>query len=214
MEEMEPIVKEIYDAVLNGDNKSIAGKVQSALDGGNDPALVLNEGMVAAMAEVGRLFEAGEYYVPEMLIAARAMQTGLAVLKPSLVKSNFKSTGKVLIGTVKGDLHDIGKNLVSMMLEGAAFEIVDLGTDVSPEKFVDAVKTNDADLIAMSALLTTTMPNMKTTIEALKQAGLREKVKVMIGGAPVTSKYAEDIGADGYAPDASKAVSLAKSLVA
>ncbi len=210
---MEPIVKEIYDAVLNGENKTIAAKVQSALDSGLEPAAVLNEGMVAAMAEVGRLFEAGEYYVPEMLIAARAMQTGLAVLKPSLVKSNFKSTGKVIIGTVKGDLHDIGKNLVSMMLEGAAFEIVDLGTDVSPEKFVEAVNKQSPDLIAMSALLTTTMPNMKTTIEALKQAGLREKVKVMIGGAPVTTKYAEDIGADGYAPDASKAVSLAKSLM-
>jgi 5-methyltetrahydrofolate--homocysteine methyltransferase len=211
---MEPIVKEIYDAVLNGENKTIAGKVQSALDSGIAPAAVLNEGMVAAMAEVGRLFEAGEYYVPEMLIAARAMQTALSVLKPSLVKSNFKATGKVIIGTVKGDLHDIGKNLVSMMLEGAAFEIVDLGTDVSPEKFVEAVNKQSPDLIAMSALLTTTMPNMKTTIEALKQSGLRDKVKVMIGGAPVTTKYAEDIGADGYAPDASKAVSLAKSLVA
>jgi 5-methyltetrahydrofolate--homocysteine methyltransferase len=211
---MEPIVKEIYDAVLNGENKGIAAKVQSALDAGLDPAMVLNEGMVSAMAEVGRLFEAGEYYVPEMLIAARAMQTGLAVLKPRLVSSNFKSTGKVAIGTVKGDLHDIGKNLVSMMLEGAAFEIIDLGTDVSPEKFVEAVNKQSPNLIAMSALLTTTMPNMKTTIEALKQAGLRDKVKIMIGGAPVTSKYAEDIGADGYAPDASKAVSLAKSLVA
>ncbi len=211
---MEPIVKEIYDAVLNGENKGIAAKVQSALDVGLEPAMVLNEGMVAAMAEVGRLFEAGEYYVPEMLIAARAMQTGLSVLKPHLVQSNFKSTGKVAIGTVKGDLHDIGKNLVSMMLEGAAFEIIDLGTDVSPEKFVEAVNKQGPNLIAMSALLTTTMPNMKTTIEALKQAGLRDKVKIMIGGAPVTAKYAEDIGADGYAADASKAVGLAKSLVA
>ena len=211
---MEPIVKEIYDAVLNGENKVIAAKVQSALDSGLEPAMVLNEGMVAAMAQVGALFEAGEYYVPEMLIAARAMQTGLAVLKPHLVQANFKSTGKVAIGTVKGDLHDIGKNLVSMMLEGAAFEIIDLGTDVSPEKLVEAVNKQGPDLIAMSALLTTTMPNMKTTIEALRQAGLRDKVKVMIGGAPVTAKYAEDIGADGYAPDASKAVSLAKSLVA
>ncbi len=211
---MEPIIKEIYDAVLNGENKGIAAKVQSALDSGIDPTVILNEGMVAAMAEVGRLFEAGEYYVPEMLIAARAMQTGLSVLKPKLVQSNFKSTGKVIIGTVKGDLHDIGKNLVSMMLEGAAFEIVDLGTDVSPEKFVEAVNKQKPDLVAMSALLTTTMPNMKTTIEALKQAGLRDQVKVIIGGAPVTTKYAEDIGADGYAPDASKAVTLAKSLVA
>jgi len=211
---MEPILQEIYDSVLNGENAAMAGKVQSALDAGIPPAKVLNEGMVSAMAKVGELFEQGEYYVPEMLIAARAMQTGLAVLKPKLVQSNFKSTGKVIIGTVKGDLHDIGKNLVSMMLEGAAFEIVDLGTDVSPDKFVEAVNKHNPDLIAMSALLTTTMPNMKTTIEALKQSGLRDKVKVMIGGAPVTTKYAQDIGADGYAPDASKAVSLAKSLVA
>lgn len=211
---METVIKEIYDGILNGNQKIVPVKVNEALDAGLEPAYVLNEGMVAAMAEVGKLFEQGEYYVPEMLIAARAMQAGLAVIKPKLIQSDFKSAGKVVIGTVKGDLHDIGKNLVSMMLEGAAFEIVDLGTDVSPEKFVESVKTSGANLIAMSALLTTTMPNMKTTIEALNAAGIRNQVKVMIGGAPVTDSYAKQIGADGYSPDASRAVALAKSLVA
>lgn len=211
---METVIKEIYDGILNGKQKDVPVKVNAALDAGLDPATILNEGMVAAMAEVGKLFEQGEYYVPEMLIAARAMQAGLAVLKPKLVQSDFKSSGKVVIGTVKGDLHDIGKNLVSMMLEGAAFEIIDLGTDVSPEKFVEAVKSNGANLIAMSALLTTTMPNMKNTIDALNTSGIRSQVKVMIGGAPVTDSYANQIGADGYAPDASRAVALAKSLVA
>jgi len=210
---MEPVIKEIFDGILNGNQKIVPGKVNEAIDAGLEPAYILNEGMVAAMAEVGRLFEQGEYYVPEMLIAARAMQAGLAVLKPKLVQADFKSAGKVAIGTVKGDLHDIGKNLVSMMLEGAAFEIVDLGTDVSPEKFVDSVKTSGVNIVAMSALLTTTMPNMKTTIEALITAGVRDQVKVIIGGAPVTESYAKQIGADGYSPDASRAVALAKSLV-
>ena len=209
---MEPLIKEIYDGILNGNQKAVNAKVTEALNAGLAPVVVLNEGMVAAMAEVGRLFEQGEYYVPEMLIAARAMQSGLSVLKPKLVQGDFKPEGKVAIGTVKGDLHDIGKNLVSMMLEGAAFEIVDLGTDVSPEKFVEAVKTSGANIVAMSALLTTTMPNMKNTLDALKAAGVRDKVKVMIGGAPVTDSYAQQIGADGYAPDASRAVALAKSL--
>ena len=210
---METQLQEIYDGILNGDNKAVPAKVQAALDSGIDPSSILNMGMVAAMAEVGRLFEEGEYFVPEMLISARSMQAGLAVLKPHLVQANIKSAGKVVAGTVKGDLHDIGKNLVCMMLEGAGFEIQDLGTDVSPEKFVDAVKSGQADIVALSALLTTTMPNMKTTIEALKEAGLRDQVKVMIGGAPVTDGYALQIGADGYSPDASRAVSLARSLV-
>ena len=210
---MEEHVKKIYAGILEGQHKQVAADVQAALDAGADPAELLNKGMIAAMAEVGRLFEIGEYYVPEMLIAARAMQAGLAILKPHLLEADVKSAGKVAIGTVKGDLHDIGKNLVSMMLEGAGFEIKDLGTDVTPEKFVDAVKTGGVDIIALSALLTTTMPNMKATIEALKTAGIREKVKVMIGGAPVTDSYAQQIGADGYAPDASRAVALAKSLL-
>jgi 5-methyltetrahydrofolate--homocysteine methyltransferase len=210
---MEPVIKEIYDSILNGQQKVSSAKVQEALDQGINPAAILNDGMVTAMAEVGRLFEEGEYFVPEMLIAARAMQSGLAVLKPRLVAADVKSSGKVIAGTVKGDLHDIGKNLVCMMLEGAAFEIVDLGSDVSPEKFVEAVRTSGADIVALSALLTTTMPNMKVTIDALKAAGLRDKVKVMVGGAPLTDQYAREIGADGYSSDASRAVALARSLV-
>ncbi|NPV87714.1 MAG: corrinoid protein [Anaerolineae bacterium] len=210
---MEEVLKEIFQSIIDGDQKLTPQKVQEALDAGLEPGYILNEGMVAAMSEVGRLFEEGEYFVPEMLIAARAMQAGLAVLKPKMVEANIQSIGKVVAGTVKGDLHDIGKNLVCMMLEGAAFEIIDLGSDVPPEKFVEAVEKNGANIVAMSALLTTTMPNMKTTIEALKAAGLRGKVKVMVGGAPLTAKYAEEIGADGYAPDASRAVALAKDLV-
>jgi len=210
---MESILKEIYDAIVDANQDVTASKVKQALDSGMAPGKILNEGMVPAMTEVGRLFEEGEYFVPEMLICARAMQAGMTVLKPSMVEGGGNPIGKVAAGTVKGDLHDIGKNLVCMMLEGAAFEVLDLGSDVSPEKFVDAVKTSGANMIAMSALLTTTMPNMKATIEALKAAGLREQVKVMVGGAPLTTRYAEDIGADGYAPDASRAVALAKTLV-
>jgi 5-methyltetrahydrofolate--homocysteine methyltransferase len=210
---MEQVMQELYTSILNGDNKTVAQKVQAALDAGIDASRILNEGMIAAMAEVGRLFEEGEYYVPEMLISARSMQAGLVVLKPHLMQANIKSAGKVLAGTVKGDLHDIGKNLVCMMLEGAGFEIHDLGTDVSPEKFVNVLQEQEADIVALSALLTTTMPNMKATIEALRKAGLRERVKVIIGGAPVTEGYAQQIGADGYSPDASRAVSLAKSLL-
>jgi len=209
---MEQIIKEIYSGILEGQHKAVEAKVKSALAAGVNPKELLDNGMIASMAEVGRLFEIGEYYVPEMLISARAMQAGLAVLKPYLKEANIKSAGKVAIGTVKGDLHDIGKNLVAMMLEGAGFEIMDLGTDVAPDKFVSAVQSG-ANLIALSALLTTTMPNMKAVIEGLKAAGLRDKAKVMIGGAPVTDSYAAQIGADGYAPDASRAVNLAKSLV-
>jgi len=210
---MEPVLQAIYDSILNGQQKVSSAKVTEALAAGIPAATILNDGMVGAMAEVGRLFEEGEYFVPEMLIAARAMQTGLAVLKPALVKADVKPIGKVAAGTVKGDLHDIGKNLVCMMLEGASFEILDLGTDVSPEKFIDAVQNQGADFIAMSALLTTTMPNMKNTLEALRAAGLRDKVKVLVGGAPVTEAYAREIGADGYAADASRAVALAKSFL-
>jgi 5-methyltetrahydrofolate--homocysteine methyltransferase len=210
---MDHLLEEISTCILEGDNNSIKLTVQAALDAGIEPAIILNQGMVAAMARVGQLFEEGEYFVPEMLIAARAMKTGLVILKPHLVKANVRSAGKVVIGTVKGDLHDIGKNLVAMMLEGAAFEIVDLGTDVTPEQFVEGVRESGAPLLAMSALLTTTMPSMWTTIQTLEEAGLRSKVKVMIGGAPITQKYADEIGADGFAQDASKAVALAKSLL-
>jgi 5-methyltetrahydrofolate--homocysteine methyltransferase len=210
---MEPVLQAIYDSILNGQQKVTSVKVKEALDSGIGAGAVLNDSMVTAMAEVGRLFEEGEYFVPEMLIAARAMQSGLSVLKPALVKADVKPIGKVAAGTVKGDLHDIGKNLVCMMLEGASFEIIDLGTDVTPEKFVDAVQNKGANFICMSALLTTTMPNMRNTVDALKVAGLRSQVKVLVGGAPVTDAYAREIGADGYAPDASRAVALAKSLI-
>ena len=210
---MDTLVKSIYDNILQGQHKIVEEKTQEALNSGIAPKVILDEGMIAAMAEVGRLFEIGEYFVPEMMVAARAMKAGLALLKPQLVKANVKSLGKVGIGTVQGDLHDIGKNLVGIMLEGAGYEILDLGTDVSPEKFVEAVKTDKVDALALSALLTTTMPNMISTIAALEQAGMQKQVKVMIGGAPITEEYARQIGADGYAPDASRAVTLAKILI-
>jgi 5-methyltetrahydrofolate--homocysteine methyltransferase len=209
---MDTLLQAIFDGILDGQQKIVTENVQAAIEAGLPPSQILNEGMIAAMAEVGQRFECGDYFVPEMLIAARAMQAGLAVLKPYLKESGVPSAGKVVIGTVKGDLHDIGKNLVAMMLEGAGFEIVDLGTDVSPDKFVEAVKTEGAQFMALSALLTTTMPNMKNTIEALEAAGARGNVKVVIGGAPVTEAYANQIGADGYSPDASRAVALVKSL--
>ena len=207
-------LEKIYEGILDGSMKQVLANVEAALDAGVAPGAILNDGMIAAMAEVGRLFEEGEYFVPEMLIAARAMQKGLDVLKPHLSDDDVQSPGKVLIGTVKGDLHDIGKNLVSRKLEGGAFEVVDLGTDVSSEQFVDAVKETGAQVLAMSALLTTTMPNMKSTIEALQEAGVRDQVKVIVGGAPVTRSYAEQIGADGFAEDASRAVAEAKLLLA
>ena len=203
----------IYDAILDGDVSGAKDGVQAALLANLQPEIILNDGMIAAMKEVGRRFEEGDYYVPEMLVAARAMQAALSLLKPSLVASNVKSPGKVAIGTVKGDLHDIGKNLVALMLEGAGFEIQDLGVDVPPEKFVEIISAGDVNIVALSALLTTTMPNMKTTIEKIEQAGLRDKVRIMIGGAPVTQQFADEIGADGFSPDASSAPGLVESLL-
>ncbi len=202
----------IFDAILDGDEEAVAAAVPAALEGGLDPAVVLNDGMMAAMAEVGRQFETGECFVPEMMIAAQAMRAGLAALKPHLQPGSIAKSGRVVIGTVKGDLHDIGKDLVAMMLEGAGFEVVDLGVDVRPEAFVAAVQTHQPDLVGMSALLTTTMPQVDVTLRALEAAGVRERVKVMIGGAAVTENFAQSIGADGYAPDASRAVTLAKAL--
>jgi len=207
-------VQAIAAAVAEGDAGAVKALVQEALDEQEDPAGVLNEGLIAGMKEVGRLFEEGEYFVPEMLIAARAMKEGLAILRPALVRANVRPTGKVLIGTVKGDLHDIGKNLVGMMLEGSGLEVEDLGTDVSPERFVEAVRSGGAGLLGLSALLTTTMPYIRTTIEAIDEAGLRDRIKVIVGGAPVTEAFAREIGADGYAPDASRAAALARSLIA
>jgi 5-methyltetrahydrofolate--homocysteine methyltransferase len=209
---MNQTIQNIFNGIIEGNRSVVKEKIMQAINDGVDPAIILNAGMIEAMAEVGRRFECGEYYVPEMLIAARAMQEGLAILKPYLAQADVPSAGKIIIGTVSGDLHDIGKNLVAMMLEGAGFEIIDLGTDVSPERFVEAVRSNDADLVAMSALLTTTMPNMRTTLAAIEAAGLRANVKVIVGGAPLTEGFAQQIAADGYAPDASRAVTLAKSL--
>jgi 5-methyltetrahydrofolate--homocysteine methyltransferase len=210
---MDQLIQDVYDSILNGDINAVPEKVKSALNAGLSPAEILNNGMISAMGEVGRQFEKGEFYVPEMLISARSMQAGMTILKPYLAQADIKSYGLVAIGTVKGDLHDIGKNLVAMMLEGAGFEIKDLGADVDADKFIQAVKVDGANIIALSALLTTTMPMMKTIIDALQAAGIRNKVKVIVGGAPLTDDYAKLIGADGYALDASRAVGIAKSLI-
>ena len=209
---MDAILAEIYESVLNGQMDKTISSVKTAIDIGMDPETILKTGMISAISEVGRLFEDGEYFVPEMLIAARAMQAGLGLLRPFLVKSGVRPTGRVAIGTVKGDLHDIGKNLVGMMLEGAGFEVNDLGTDVSPNQFIAAIQ-DGADIVGLSALLTTTMPAMEQTIQAIESAGLRDHIKIIIGGAPVTAEYGTEIGADGYAPDASQAATLALSLM-
>lgn len=206
------LIEEIRESVIQGQANVTVEKTQQALAEGIAADTILNDGMISAMSEVGRLFEEGEYFVPEMLIAARAMDKAMQVLKPYLVAQGVESAGKVAIGTVKGDLHDIGKKLVAMMLEGGGFEIMDLGIDVPPEKFIDAVR-NGAQVVALSALLTTTMPNMKTVIDALQQAGLRDQVRVIIGGAPVNETYAAQIGADGYAADASSAVRKVRQLI-
>jgi len=208
------ILNAIQEHVIDGNAPQTRTLVHQALEQGVSPAKILHEALIPAMSEVGVRFERQEFYVPEMLIAARAMKEGLAILKPKLLEAKIEPVGKVVIGTVKGDLHDIGKNLVAMMLEGAGFEVIDLGTDVAPEKFVQAVQEQRPQLVGLSALLTTTMPQMKTIIEALQSAGLRNQVKVLIGGAPVTQKYADDIGADGYAPDASSAAARARGFVA
>jgi len=208
---MNEIVQKIFQGIVDGQQDLVTETVEAALQAGVPARTILDEGMLAAMSEVGRLFEANECYVPEMLISARAMKAGLAKLQPSLKQTDVQATGKVAVGTVKGDLHDMGKNLVGMMLEGAGFTVKDLGVDVSPEAFVAAA--DDVDVIGLSALLTTTMGQMKTTLDALDAAGKRPKVKVIIGGAPVTEDFARHIGADGYAPDASRAVALAKSLL-
>ena len=209
---MNEILKNIYQAILEGDMDAAQTEVRAAVDAGITGGEILNTALIPAMGQVGCLFEKEEYFVPEMLTAARAMKAGLEIVKPLLVNSGLEPVGKVAIGTVKGDLHDIGKNLVEMMLEGAGFEIIDLGTDVAPEKFVEAIKSG-ANIIGLSALLTTTMPNMETTIRAIEAAGLRGNAKIIIGGAPVTAEYARQIGADGFAPDASQAANLVRSLL-
>ena len=205
-------LKALADAVIKGDQNAALEITKAALEEGTAAKDVLDNGLIAGMDIVGALFKKNEIYIPEVLIAARAMKMAMEVLEPELVKAGVEPVGTLLIGTVQGDLHDIGKNLVAMMLKGAGFQVIDLGVDVGPEKFVEQVKAANAQLIGMSALLTTTMPGMEKTIKALKDSGV--PVKVMIGGAPVTQDYADKIGADGYAPDAASAVDLAKSLVA
>ena len=204
---------ELTTALINGKAPVVRELTEKALAEGEKPGDVLNKGLVAGMSVVGQKFKDNEFYVPEVLIAARAMKNGMQILRPKLAESGVQPVAKVAIGTVRGDLHDIGKNLVAMMMEGAGFEIVDLGVDVKPEQFVQSVKEKNTGLICLSALLTTTMPAMKETILALSDAGIRSDVCVMIGGAPVTQNYANEIGADGYAPDAASAVDQAKVLL-
>lgn len=203
-------LSKLFDAVLNGDQKTAVAVTQEALAEGCDPMELITQHMVPAMDEVGRRFECEEYFVPELLLSARAMKGSLELLRPLLAASGAEPAGRVVIGTVKGDLHDIGKNLVASMLEGGGFEVIDLGADVAPERFIEAVRERNARIVALSALLTVTMPSMRKTIEALKDAGVRERVKVMVGGAPVTPQFAEEIGADGYGENATAAVALAR----
>ncbi len=207
-------LKKLHDAILNGDHKTAVAVTEQALAEKIDPQVLINQAMIPAMNEAGKRFECEEFFVPELLLAARAMKSSLALLQPLLAESGAEPIGRVVIGTVKGDLHDIGKNLVASMLEGAGFKVVDLGADVSADKFVAAVRDEKPHLLCMSALLTVTMPSMKTTIEALRAAGVRDQVKVMVGGAPVTQDYASQIGADGYADNASTAVAKARELIA
>ena len=206
-------LQKLYDAVLNGDQKTAVAVTQEALAEGIAPLELITKYMVPAMDEVGRRFECEEYFVPELLLSARAMKGALELLRPLLAASGAQPAGRVVIGTVKGDLHDIGKNLVASMLEGGGFEVIDLGADVAPEKFIQAVQEKVAQIVALSALLTVTMPSMRKTIDALREAGVRDKVKVMVGGAPVTPQFAREIGADGYGENATAAVALARQFV-
>jgi len=207
------VFNDIADNLIKGQAPKVKELVQQAVDAGEKPGDILTQGLIAGMNVIGERFKKNEVYVPQVLIAARAMHSGLDVLKPLLAEQGVEPIGKVVVGTVKGDLHDIGKNLVCMMLEGAGFEVIDCGIDCTAEKFVAAANDNNAPLIGMSALLTTTMPAMKDTIAAIEEKGLVGKIKTFIGGAPVTQKYADEIGADGYAPDAASAVDVAKALI-
>lgn len=203
----------LYEAILKGDKAMADAVTQEALRSGIEAQELVEKHMIPAMDEVGRLFQTGEYFVPELLIASRAMKAALVYIRPLLAASGGKPVGRVVIGTVKGDLHDIGKNLVAAMLEGAGFEVTDLGVDVGPEKFAAAIVDAHADIVCLSALLTTTMPSMKTAVEVLEGSGVRDRVKILVGGAPITEEYAREIGADGYGQDASGAVTLARQLM-
>lgn len=204
----------LFEAIIAGNADTAVSEVKSMLDSGSDPQKILGEEMIPAMDEVGRRFECNEFFVPELLIAARAMKAAMEVVNPALAASGVEKKGRVVIGTVQGDLHDIGKNLVASMLEGGGFEVIDLGVDVAAEKFVEAAKEKEGTIVAISALLTTTMPQMKVVIESLESAGVRDKSKIMVGGAPITDEFAAEIGADGYSENASAAVALARQLAA
>lgn len=213
MSRQQEILDALYEHVLNGEAKPVVELTNEGLALGMEPLDLLFEAMIPALEEVGRLFELGEYFVPEMLIAARAMQGAMEILRPLIAESGAEPIGVFVMGTVKGDVHDIGKNLCNTMLEGAGFEVYDLGVNVPPEKFVEAVQEHQPDALGMSAFLTTTMPMFKTNIEALQAAGLRESVKILVGGAPVSQEYCDAVGADGFAPDASSTVRLTKRLL-
>lgn len=210
---MNPNLEPIYQGIVSGEKDAVCEGVAQALSSGQGPETILQDALIPAMREVGRLFEEGEYFLPEMLIAARAMKAGMALLEPLLVAGDVKPVGKVVVGTVEGDLHDIGKNLVATMLTGVGFEVVDLGADVKAARFVEAVKEGGVDFVAMSALLSTTVVHMKKTIDALTEAGLRDQVKVIVGGAPLTEKRALELGADGFSEDASRAATLLSAMV-
>jgi 5-methyltetrahydrofolate--homocysteine methyltransferase len=213
MTENDSVLSRLHEAILNGDAKASVAVTREGIGAGMEAMDLVSRAMVPAMDEVGQRFECEEYFVPELLLSARAMKGALDILRPLLVESGAKSAGRVVIGTVKGDLHDIGKNIVSAMLEGGGFEVIDLGADVSAQKFVEAVRERKPQLVCLSALLTVTMGSMKTTIDALQQAGVRDSVKVLVGGAPVTAEFASQIGADGYGENAAVAVSLARKFV-
>ena len=207
------VLQKISEELQKGNFEELPKLVQEALDAKIAPSKILNEGLVAGMSVVGDRFERDEIFLPEVLISAKAMQAGMTVLRPKLIEAGVKLAGKIIMGTVKGDLHDIGKNLVVMLLEGAGYQVINLGTDVPTERFVEAAKTNKPDILGLSALLTTTMPKMKEVVESLQEAGIRDTVKVVVGGAPVTEQFAKEIGADGYAPDASTAVEKVREMI-
>ncbi|HEY3426187.1 MAG TPA: corrinoid protein [Negativicutes bacterium] len=208
-----PTLNDLAQSVISGNVDQVRDQVKSFIAGGTDPLEIINQGLIAGMNVVGARFKAGDMYVPEVLMSARSMSSGVELVKPLIADKDIKSQGKVLIGTVKADLHDIGKNLVTMMMQSSGLEVIDLGIDVDPETFIEAVREHNPDVVGMSALLTTTMPAMKDTIELLEEEGLRDKVKVIIGGAPISQEFAASIGADGYAPDAATATDLCKEFI-
>ena len=207
------VLRKISEELQKGNFEELPRLVQEALDAKIAPSKILNDGLVAGMSVVGDRFERDEIFLPDVLISAKAMQAGMTVLRPKLMEAGVKLAGKIVMGTVKGDLHDIGKNLVAMLLEGAGYQVINLGIDVPSEKFVEQVRTNKPDIVGLSALLTTTMPKMKEVVESLQEAGVRDTVKVIVGGAPVTEQFAKEIGADGYAPDASAAVEKVRQMI-